>query len=84
MQRITATLPDNLVDELESLTKVIGCSRSSLMSLMLSEQMPLLSSLASKINETPSTLITYKRAKGESLKLIEERYREILDGFEMY
>lgn len=84
MQRVTVTLPDDLVVDLDIVSSQIGCSRSALVSLVLSEQLELLSSLASRIQSTSSEHLVVKRAKGESLELIEERYRELLDGFEMY
>lgn len=84
MQRVTTTLPDDLVDKLDTVSSLIGCSRSALVSLVLSEQLDLLMRIASGLRETPSEEVTLLRAKGESLTRIEQRYREILDGFEMY
>ena len=55
-----------------------------LTSLVLSEQLDVIMELATSIRETTSEEVTMLRAKGESLGRIEQRYREILDGFEMH
>jgi hypothetical protein len=51
---------------------------------MLSEQVPILEPLATSLYGIPSTDESVRRARGYSLKVIKERYREALDGFEMY
>jgi metal-responsive CopG/Arc/MetJ family transcriptional regulator len=84
MDRISCTLPPDLVSQLDTLAGVIGCSRSSLISLMLSENISVIEKLCFNIRDVNSQDVIVKRASGQSLAKIEERYREILDGFEMY
>jgi metal-responsive CopG/Arc/MetJ family transcriptional regulator len=84
MERITCTLPPELVSQIDSICDVIPCSRSALVSLILSENIEVISALATS-NSIPRTEdLTYKRARGESINKIADRYREVLDGFEMY
>jgi metal-responsive CopG/Arc/MetJ family transcriptional regulator len=84
MDRISCTLPPDLVSQLDMLASLIGCSRSALMSLMLSENIGVIEKLCFNIRDVKSQDVVVKRAAGQSLAKIEERYREILDGFEMY
>jgi metal-responsive CopG/Arc/MetJ family transcriptional regulator len=84
MDRITCTLPPELVDKLDAVSRIIPCSRSSLISLMLSENISLIEKLCFEIRDVNSNDVIVRRASGQSVAKIEERYREILDGFEMY
>jgi metal-responsive CopG/Arc/MetJ family transcriptional regulator len=84
MDRITCTLPPELVDQLDAVSRIIPCSRSSLISLLLSENIDVIEKLCFEMREVDSNDVVLKRARGQSITKIEERYREILDGFEMY
>lgn len=84
MQRVTLTLPDELIEELEVLCLRLQCSRSALVSLALTEQVSLLSSFCDDISDLDEGKPVFRRAKGESLALIQKRYRELLDEFERY
>jgi hypothetical protein len=52
--------------------------------LMLSENISLIEKLCFEIRDVNSRDVIVRRASGQSVAKIEERYREILDGFEMY
>jgi len=84
MERITITLPPDLVEQLDAVSRVIPCSRSSLVSLMLSENIKILENLCFEMRDINPEDVVFKRARGQSVTKIAERYREILDGFEMY
>lgn len=82
MRRITLTLPDDVVDDVDILASHIGCSRSALVSLALKYHLSSIEALTDDIRNSDSRHIDYLRAKGESLTAISDRYREFLDGFE--
>jgi len=84
MERVTVTLPSELVDQLDLVSKIIPCSRSALVSLMLSESIGIIEKVCFDIREVNPDHIILKRARGQSISKIEERYKEILSEFEMY
>lgn len=81
MRRITLTLPDDLVSEIDILATHLYCSRSAFISLSLEHHLGSLSDLADMVSRVPRDYVSLSRARGESIDDISQRYREFLNEF---
>jgi len=83
MPRVTFTLPEDVNSDIEVLSLRLGCTSSALVALLVSERVSHFEDLIEDIRATTPEEVEVKRARGDSKLLIHERYRELLDEFEL-
>jgi hypothetical protein len=78
------TLDKSTIEQLDALAVHLSCTRSALVNLLLAEQIPNFRFTDASPGSIGHEITTPQRLSGDSASSIEERFRELLDGFEMY
>lgn len=75
MKRVSLSLPENLVNQLDRVSGVQGISRSAMISALLAESFTILDSML-KAEVDPSTE-GLRRFRGDSVEFVNEKVAEI-------
>lgn len=79
--RITASLPPEVIDQLDFCSKRMRCSRSALLAYLLPEMLGPLSRILVNIPETGEiTASDARRARGESGRILGDEIGKLLSG----
>jgi hypothetical protein len=82
--RVSMTLDKTTLEQIDALAAHLSCTRSALVNLLLAEQIPNFKFSDTSPDSISRELTTPQRLSGDSVSSIEDRFRELLDGFEMY
>ena len=80
--RITVSLPQGIVDDLDYVSSKLRCSRSALLSIALSESMPGLRQICSCLPDPGSDVdeVDARRFRGESARVLGDMFGKLLAG----
>jgi hypothetical protein len=84
MARLTFTIPDELVLELDTLSSVMGCTVSALVNLIVTERLEHFQDHLLFQQESLPEPPILKRARGDSLEDLEQRYKDFLHEFDRH
>lgn len=84
MARLTFTIHDDLVLELDTLSNIMGCTVSALVNLIVTERLEHFQDHLLFREETLREPPILKRARGDSLEDLEQRYKDFLREFDRH
>lgn len=80
--RVTVTIPDDVLGVIDELAQRLNCSRSALISGLLSQNMPVFQSLVSCLPALGSEIGTadVRRFRGDSARIIGDQVSRLISG----